>query len=127
MHQSQKTFDGQPDVEDKSLVVAVLHPREREAPPPPPPAVTAPLRGGERRLPLSDESKDERLSTAPEKEKLIKRRGGNLNKDTVCQFEDCRDIRAVKTGDMNLRCNSEKKRLEEDNGLISQKLTVRPA
>lgn len=30
-------------------------------------------------------------------------------------------------GDMNLRCNSEKKRLEEDNGLISQKLTVRPA
>lgn len=29
--------------------------------------------------------------------------------------------------DMNLRCNSEKKRLEEDNGLISQKLTVRPA
>lgn len=30
-------------------------------------------------------------------------------------------------GDMNLRRNSEKKRLEEDNGLISQKLTVRPA
>lgn len=28
---------------------------------------------------------------------------------------------------MNLRRNSEKKRLEEDNGLISQKLTVRPA
>ena len=57
----------------------------------------------------------------------LSRREGNLNKDTAWQREDGPRHTSRQNGDMNLRCNSEKKRLEEDNGLISQKLTVRPA
>lgn len=45
---------------------------------------------------------------------------------TWTEFKGGGDIRAVKTA-IWICGNSEKKRLEEDNGLISQKLTVRPA
>lgn len=57
---------------------------------------------------------------------VIRSREGNLSRDTVPVRGRARHT-SRQNDDMNLRCNSEKKRLEEDNGLISQKLTVRPA